>query len=95
MTDPQMEEPGHLPTMKEVNDAMDKSIRLQIASDKIAHLAESVQGLDRELCNLASEIGDDLMEKVYAAFPAAPDIGPDSVKRLCSLSRALEPHEAS
>lgn len=72
---------------------MDRATRLQIASDKIAHLAESVQALDRELNALASEIGGDLMTKVETAFPAFPEIGPETVKRLCALSRDLEPQE--
>ena len=70
---------------------MDKATRLQIASDKIAHLAETIQALDRELNDLAVAIGDDLMEKVETAFPSFPSIGPETVRRLCTLSRDLEP----
>ena len=72
---------------------MDKATRLQIASDKIAHLADTVQALDKELNDLAVAIGDDLMGRVEVAFPSFPSIGPDTIKRLCALSRDLEPPE--
>lgn len=72
---------------------MDKATRLQIASDKIAHLADTIQALDKELNDLAVAIGDDLMGKVEVAFPSSSLIGPDTIKRLCALSRELEPQD--
>jgi hypothetical protein len=72
---------------------MNKFTRLQIASDKIAHLAETLEALDREINALASKIGEDLMARVEAAFPTLGNIGPKCVKRLSALSRDLEPQD--
>lgn len=70
---------------------MDKATRLQIASDRIDSFAETIQELDKELGQLCSDIGDDLWNKIESICPWHTQIGPDTVKKLSSLARDLEP----
>lgn len=69
---------------------MDKHARLQIASDKISHFAETLLAVGMELDALCADIGDDLFEKVEAAYPEHVSVT-TSAHKLDALARSLEP----
>jgi hypothetical protein len=72
---------------------MDKALRLQLAADKIDSFADTIKSLDKELGQLCADIGDDLWNKVEGICPWHSQIGPETVKKLSSLARDLEPQD--
>jgi hypothetical protein len=70
---------------------LEKSIRLQIAADMIANLADAIEELGKQLDKLHAEIGDELYSRVHTAFPIETQFGPKANANLVKLYRELTP----